>query len=267
MHDVRKYYRRLNHRGYGLTELAAIGDRIVTGFFDDEAAFAAACRLYNGYNVYAGRNPRPPGISWIKNHMGCSKRARDFDIRFLTAISLDIDPVRESLAATEEQHEQAVSFALKLQGSIGGDVDDSGNGAYLWIPFRTPVEVGSDFFILKRQCAAWQRVVKERFRPEKYRLRIDGCFDFSRLKRVIGSFNHKAQRFSRMVKWSEPDDKVREEILSMDVRVPAGPVFVNFQRELPLRFRRLLRWDFSVRRLWQNPDPLNDTSRHDWRLG
>ena len=36
---------------------------------------------------------------------------------------------------------------------------------------------------------------------------------------------------------------------------------------LPRRFNHLLKWDISTRKLWQNPDPLNDTSRHDWMLG
>ena len=36
---------------------------------------------------------------------------------------------------------------------------------------------------------------------------------------------------------------------------------------LPQRFKRLLKVDISIRKLWQNPDPSNDTSRHDWMLG
>ena len=36
---------------------------------------------------------------------------------------------------------------------------------------------------------------------------------------------------------------------------------------LPLKFRCLLRLDYETRKLWNNPDPLNDTSRHDWMLG
>ena len=75
------------------------------------------------------------------------KRAKDEDIRHLTAVSLDIDPVRKKgVAATEDQHQTAIGFALDLQEDLGGDVDDSGNGAYLWISFITPIEITSEDF-------------------------------------------------------------------------------------------------------------------------
>ena len=280
---MRQFYRRLNHQAYGLTELVAIGkDKggiAATGFFDNEDAFVSACRAYNGQcNVYAGRNPRPRDVSRIKNYMNTieKKRARDRDIRYLTAVSLDIDPIRKKgIPSTKEQHQAAIGFALNLQWDLGGDVDDSGNGAYLWIPFITAIEISSDNFgVIKRQCEIWQAVLKKRYKPEAYNLRIDGCFDFSRLKRVIGSFNHKAQRFSKFIKRSRPDDRVRDQILAIDVsdyqpqklKRISLPSFTPTS-QLPRRFERLLRWDFFTRKLWQNPDPLDDTSRHDWLLG
>ena len=62
---VRRFYRRLNHQRYGLTELAAIdkdAERIVaTGFFDNENDFLSACRNYNRrWDVYAGRSGLRP---------------------------------------------------------------------------------------------------------------------------------------------------------------------------------------------------------------
>ena len=37
--------------------------------------------------------------------------------------------------------------------------------------------------------------------------------------------------------------------------------------ELQKHQAELKRLDISTQKLWQNPDPLNDTSRHDWLLG
>jgi hypothetical protein len=284
---IRQFYRRLNHQPYGLTELVMIdndtGDIVATGFFDNEKDFTAMCRAYNARcNIYAGRNPRPYGISGIWNFLNIvqKKRAKDRDIHHLTAISLDIDPIREKgRSSTDEQHQQAIDFALRLQHDIGGDVDDSGNGAYLWIPFLTPIEISDENFSrIKQQCKMWQTLLREKYHPEHSNFKIDGCFDFSRLKRVIGTFNHKAQRISGFVMRGEPDDKVREEILAIEVDSEIGECQHHPSRkialpplpttlELPRKFRSLLRWDSATRKLWQNPDPDNDTSRHDWMLG
>ena len=110
---VRQFYKRLNHQDYGLTELVAIDKDskkiIATGFFDNENGFFYACRAYNQRcNVYAGRNPRPFDFSGIKNFMNIvqKKRAKYENIKHLTAVSLDIDPVRKKdTASTKEQHD------------------------------------------------------------------------------------------------------------------------------------------------------------------
>jgi len=279
---IRQFYRRLNHKDYGLTELVAIDkttkEITATGFFDNEDDFTAACRAYNQRcNVYAGRNPRPFGFAGIRNYMNIvqKKRAKYADIKHLTAVSLDIDPaLPKGVPATQQQHQKAVDFALKLQNDIDGDVDDSGNGVYLWIAFVNPIVIAAENLgAVRMQCKLWQDLVKERYKAKEEGLRIDGCFDFSRIKRVIGTFNHKAQRISMFVKRSEADDRVRNEILSLDVEGHqsimwkiALPPFVPVSY-LPLKFKCLLRLDYETRKLWNNPDPLNDTSRHDWMLG
>jgi len=270
---VRQYYIRLNHTLYGLTELVAIkhaGGIGATGFFDNENAFVAACRFYNrSCNVYAGRNPRPFGFGKKNTMSSARKRAKDKDISYITAMSLDIDPIRKKdTPSTNEQHEKAIEFALKLQKSLGGDVDSSGNGAYVWIPFGNPIDVNDE---LKHQCEEWQAQIKKLYRPEEYGLRIDGCYDFSRIKRVIGTYNHKAGRQSGFVKRTELSDKVRDEILSIEIRKTKQPKsgYHNLapSKSIPTRFQHLLEWDSTVRDLWQNPDPDNDTSRHDWIIG
>jgi len=37
--------------------------------------------------------------------------------------------------------------------------------------------------------------------------------------------------------------------------------------ELPKKFRYLLAFDVEVKELWNNPDPQDDRSKHDWMLG
>ena len=275
--EVRRFFRRLKHGKYGVTELVALdkytGKPVATGFFDEEDRLVSCCRIYNERcNVYAGRNPRPISLPDTLNVMDTvgKKRARDRDIRYLTAISLDIDPIRDKeLPSTPEQHQAAVSFALNLQWDLGGDVDDSGNGAYLWIPFRTPIEITPDNRdTLKPQFRIWQEGLKGKYRPEDYGLRIDGCYDFSRIKRVIGTVNHKAQRVSQSVHRSEPGDTVRDRIVSIQIEKPtksrALPSFAPLSK-LPDDFQCLMRWDPEIQALWQKGDP--DRSKHDWMLG
>jgi len=274
---IRRFFQRLNHKRYGVTELVAIdrysGEIVATGLFDDEERFLSSCLLFNeSCNVYAGRNPR--FAKGIVNQMDtvAKKRAKDNDIKYLTAISLDIDPVRpKGEPASKKQRDAAVSFALDLQWDLGGDVYDSGNGAYLWFYFTTPILLTeANREIVKKQCRAWQEEIKQKHRPEQYGLKIDGCYDFSRIKRVIGTVNHKAERRSCTVRLSERSNRIRDEILAMKIeqrRKKCRKIEFDFSQELPERFKQLLKEDDVIRDLWENPDPLNDRSVHDWILG
>ena len=275
--SVRRFYRRLNHAGYGVTELVVIDPGkgvIATGFFNNEDAFVKACSAYNGrYNIYAGRNPRP---KWFpracENYLDTKyrQRAKDSDIEHITAISLDIDPIRpKGTSATEEQHRKAIDFAIKLHNEIGGWVDDSGNGAYLWIPFKTAIRVDNENrYGIKQKCRLWQTNIAKVHQPEDQNLRIDGCFDLSRLKKVIGtkSVKGKIHRLSRFVKESQAEDKVRDAILSLELTTnDTVPVQVKPRRRIPQLFLRLLKTNNTIRQLWLTPN--GDASMHDWALG
>lgn len=279
--SVRRFYRRLNHHNYGVTELAVIDPRgekgiIATGFFDDEDSFIKACKIYNGkYNIYAGRNPRPRWFPKVcENYLDTRyrQRARDSDIQYMTAISLDIDPVRpKETSATERQRGNAIDFALRLQSQIGGWVDDSGNGAYLWISFKTPIRVDNDNrYEIKEKCRTWQSNIVKAHQPGRYGLRIDGCFDLSRLKKVIGtmSVKGKVHRLSRFVKEANSvDDEVKDAILSLSNCTGQKSLSIKPDKNIPAIFLRLLRIDPIIRNLWLTPDENNDTSMHDWMLG
>ncbi|MBD3184973.1 hypothetical protein GF312_22005 [Candidatus Poribacteria bacterium] len=279
--SIRDFYRRLNHSGYGITELAVIdpkGERgvIATGFFDNEDAFVKACITYNDrYNIYAGRNPRPKWLPKVCENCLDTRyrqRAKDSDVQYITAMSLDIDPARpKGMSSTDRQHERAIKFGLNLQKQLGGWVDDSGNGAYLWIPFKAPVKLtGYKRDQIKQKCKIWQDNIIKAHRPDKYGLRIDGCFDLSRLKKVIGTMSVKGKknRLSRFVKMDvSTDDKVRDAILSQPVYPESGYCPVKPSQNLPVKFLRLLKLDPIIQNLWLTPNQHNDTSMHDWSLG
>jgi hypothetical protein len=281
---IRQFFRRLNHKPFGLTELVAIdkgGKGIrATGFYTDEDAFLTACStLSESNNLYAGRNPRPFFFFSSPNKMDSviRLRASDVHINTLTAISLDIDPIRpKDQPATTQQRETALKFAFLLQRFLGGYIDDSGNGAYLWLPFFTPIHLTpTNTAKIKSQCQYWQKQIGESFSPSDHGLRIDGCFDFSRIKRVIGTFNHKARRLSSLHLGGRPSDTVREEILSLPLREKKKPMRVtsptsmgSIPDRLPSRFLQLLKEDHLLRDLWTTtPTPCKDRSSRDWMLG
>ena len=273
------FYRRLNHAGYGVTELAIIDTNgkgiIATGFFSDEKTFIDSCKQYNGrYNIYAGRNPRPIWLPKVcENYLDTKyrQRARDRDIECITAVSLDIDPIRpKGTSATDEEHKKAIEFAIMLHNDIGGYVDDSGNGAYLWLPFRTPIMVpNSEAKEIKAKCRLWQMNIIRRYKPKAYNLRIDGCFDLSRLKKVIGTVSVKGNthRLSRFVVMDKPNDKARDEILSLCINTDHTKPLpkISISSKIPERFTNLLKTSKTIRDLWLTPN--GDRSSHDWLLG
>ena len=168
--EVLCFYNRLNHGPYGLTELVAMdalcGRVTATGWFSDKEAFVSACQQYGDTcNLFAGRNPRPFASPKNKMITKGKRRASDKDIRHITAISLDIDPIRQRKEASEAQHKTALAFALDMQWDLGGRVDDSGNGAHLWLVFETPILVNSENApVLKARFALWQKNLKKKYR-------------------------------------------------------------------------------------------------------
>ena len=108
-------------------------------------------------------------------------------------------------------------------------------------------------------------------RPERYGLRIDGCFDLSRLKKVIGTQSMKGHihRLSRFVRTDDTrDNRVRDAILSLSLETNHRTASrIKPSQNLPAGFKELLRTNQTIQDLWLTPGAQNDTSMHDWLLG
>lgn len=107
--DIRATRRFLAHEGHGVTGI---------GYFDDEDAFVAACAKASGTsNVYVGIQPRPARfLAQAPNRLAHLRTgAHDQDIEQVTAIVMDLDPVRpKDKASTEEEMAQAIAEATRL---------------------------------------------------------------------------------------------------------------------------------------------------------
>lgn len=119
--DIRATRRFLAHAEHGVTEVRVISPgRGVTGigYFDDEDAFVAACAEASGAgNVYVGIQPRSARfLAQAPNRLAYLRAgAHDQDIENVTAIVMDLDPVRpKDTASTEEELGQAVAEATRL---------------------------------------------------------------------------------------------------------------------------------------------------------
>lgn len=269
METIRSFFQRLSHKGLGSTELVVFdtsGRLLGTGFFENEEAFVSAVLKFNREcGVYAGRNPRSFEAT---NRIVGRKRAKDSDIEHITALSLDIDPIRpRGKPATKKQRELALDLAKEIRRDLGGYIDDSGNGAYVWFRFKTPIQLTTkNREEVKQHFESWHKKLKQAYQRDG--VRIDGCYDFSRIKRVIGSYNHKAGRQSGFVVEGKSSDSVRDEILKckpLVVNRIEVPDFIP-STNIPSFFYSMLEWDYATRDLWENPDRDQDRSRHDWML-
>jgi hypothetical protein len=202
--EVRATYRFLAHAGRGITEL-----RVITpargiagiGYFDQEDAFVAACAAANGNgNVYAGIQPRPPAL--LRKAPNRLKRlkagARDDDIDWLTALVIDIDPVRpKDTAATDEELGRAVACAdhiadwLAEKGFTRPVRNMSGNGCQLWFavpPLAIPAEQREE---MRDRLKRFEARIRDKFASDD--VAIDSIYNLSRIIKVIGTVSVKGE--------------------------------------------------------------------------
>jgi hypothetical protein len=122
---------------------------------------------------------------------------------------------------------------------------------------------------IKQKCRLWQNGIIRKYMPEKYNLKIDGCFDLSRIKKVIGTWSVKGtiHRQSRFVKEGEASDKVRGAILSLSLINHLSDQRIIPTNDIPDKFIMLLRTNPAIQDLWLSPNDQGDKSAHDWMLG
>ena len=198
--QVKKHYRFLNHTPYGVTELTAIdssGRIAAIGFFDNEEKFVQACRkLAGSCNLYVGVNPRRREmLDLAPNQMqfGLDRRGRKKDVTAITAMFLDIDPVREARTpSTDLQSEQALAKARELASLPifeGAGVVSSGNGAYV----LAKLNIQGDLQSVERKIKALEKKIGREHFTKGDGLKLDSVQDISHLMAVAGTLKMKGQ--------------------------------------------------------------------------
>jgi hypothetical protein len=112
------------------------------GFFNAEQPFVEACAEWNGgANVYAGLQPRPLRFFARAPNtiVPLPETVKDVHIEWLSAIAIDIDPVRaKDSAATDAELAVSLDAGELLARSVERDGflqpvrHMSGNGCQLW---------------------------------------------------------------------------------------------------------------------------------------
>ena len=201
--DIIRFYQRLRHQGYGITEVRAItGEGIKgIGFFDNQDDFVKACVQWNGKaNLYAGRNPRNRTLlNRAPNRIisGVREGGKNEDITFITAVAIDIDPIRDKNSPSTDEE---FSYAIDVAESISKDfpnstIDLTGNGACVWMPIE-PIQVPlneDERERLRRQLQRFEADIREKYLGDEYRnkVQMDYIHDFARVNRIIGTQNIK----------------------------------------------------------------------------
>lgn len=134
-----------------------------------------------GKNIYVGINPRTD-----------PSKPEAKDIKKVTCIVIDIDPVRPKDApSTEEQWKASIEHGKKLSQDFRGSVVvSSGSGCHVYIPIE-PIKV-ENWEGLTESLAKWTKLVKEKYATKEFK--IDSIFDLPRVIRAWGSFNNRSKR-------------------------------------------------------------------------
>ena len=240
--DIRASYRFLHHFRFGCTELRAIrpGRGIYgIGYFDHEEAFVATCRSVNGRaNLYVGIQPRPRAFLDRARNKLCKgvKGAMDTDIPWITALAMDVDPVRPGdTPSTEAELQQAIDRGAEIAEWLTKRryqtpiLHMSGNGCQLWcaIPPYPVLKVAQT--AITERLRAFEGRIRDKFSDKT--VRIDSIYNLSRIIKVIGTKSIKGtpsedrpHRIScHLSGWKRVEDpQLLRSILAMDVS-PGSP--------------------------------------------
>ncbi len=249
--NIRATRRFLAHEGHGVTEVRVISPgRGITGigYFDDEDAFVTACAKASGTgNVYVGIQPRPARfLAQAPNRLAHLRvGAHDQDIEQVTAIVMDLDPVRpKDTASTEEELAQAVSEATRLadwlaaKGMVRPVRVMSGNGCHLWlaVPPICVEQAGRDE--LTERLKAFE--AKVRGQVTSTAVKLDSIYNLSRIIKVAGTLSVKGEptperphRLSRPLGRfvRQEDELLRRAILAMPVSLAQHPALAENEDE------------------------------------
>jgi replicative DNA helicase len=197
----------LGHAGHGLTEVRAIDPAAQLppwiGVFDNHESMADAVVKFDGgpRNFYIGVNPRRPLPGRPLNRFVLSgKGGAADDIETVTAICLDLDPVRaeghKGEAATDEEFKRALRRANEIVEWFASNGWKrplrvaSGNGVQLWCPVPATKVTNGDRAAVARALKAFWALVLEAF-PNTPEVVLDNISDLPRIVKLVGSVARK----------------------------------------------------------------------------
>ncbi len=176
---IRQIYRLLRHDGdysqlhcHNTNNNRIMSREVLNG----EEAVVQWARQFNGQgNCFIGR----------------ALRDNEGKLRESYALSLDIDPIRESgTAATEEQQNEALKAGREVIQQLGsGILASSGNGALVLFPTGKP--------FAKEECENLGKVLEEKAREIIKRtllngkVTVDSTWDHNRLIKLLGTISTK----------------------------------------------------------------------------
>lgn len=211
--DVRTLYRLLGFNASRLADARCVD--VVNGKVHDrrlirtEQEFVNWAKEFNGKgNCFVGRNPR--------------NEAKE--VTGITAMSLDIDPVRpKGTSATEEQTQECIELGQRiLEKYPGGSLGLSGNGVLvLWtVPHPFPTDV----LEFPKKLGFFQDECQKLTDPK--RIKIDATQDNARLVKVFGTLStkgtHKPTRFLSVANRAGDGRRVFEYVESFVVGKPVA---------------------------------------------
>lgn len=173
-------YNVLAHENKGITEIRIFGKGSYWCKNKEEFVNAGLALCEAKEQAYVGINPR--GI----------ERGTADDIPCITALVVDIDPIRpKDSASTDEQLKASIVLGTRIRDDFGGGiVVSSGSGCHVYLPIVSiPI---TNRQILSDSLRQWNKTIKETYGTKE--LKIDSIWDFPRVIRLWGSFNARSQR-------------------------------------------------------------------------
>jgi hypothetical protein len=249
------------------------GDTHRTRFYTDRDTFIKETAFMNAesFTCYAGIQPRIDGVNASATNEG---------IKFLHKLYMDIDPERpKGTNSTDEEKAEALKVARKIQTDFESQgyqrpvVGDSGNG--YWIIFSIP-EIRIDETNrpeIQAKLKAWGKELIDKYSNDD--VTLDDVYDLKRITKIFGTkvFNkpeseNRPQRVSGFLDDHEPipDEKLREDFLSIPVEVEAETARSTPEGRDPFNIDRLFDRCYTLRFLKEKSDAGTNLS-HSVRLG